>query len=43
MITVGFAPALALQGGKWIMEVVGYVMLSALVLYMVQQIADLAA
>jgi len=25
------------------MEVVGYVMLSALVLYMVQQIADLAA
>jgi hypothetical protein len=28
---------------KWIMEVVGYVMLSALVWYMVQQIADLAA
>jgi hypothetical protein len=25
------------------MEVIGYVMLSALVLYMVQQIADLAA
>jgi hypothetical protein len=28
---------------KVIMDLVGYVMLSALVLYMVQQIADLAA
>jgi hypothetical protein len=28
---------------KRIMEIAGYVMLSALVLYMVQQIADLAA
>jgi hypothetical protein len=28
---------------KVIMEVIGYVMLSALVLYMVQQVADLAA